>query len=201
MPLGYGRRPLTPSTGDSNGHLQSNRVVLPSPTRTGQEGRLASLHPATNVYGLTRKIADLESQLSTMEKKRLQENARWRKKYDDLQEKWMKTRLCPNEEHTRSQLRSKSRVVRQSELPAQTQLADKLRLEIQELRDINKKLLLENGKLSHHLEMVKTASGSEDRQKVYLIWTNSESQPFRNGLDHSGITIRDSLLGICLFLL
>ena len=35
-------------------------------------------------------MAELERKLAALDRRRIQEVARWRKKYDDLQEKWMK---------------------------------------------------------------------------------------------------------------
>ena len=58
------------------------------------------------------------------------------------------------------------KVSRQSELLLQSQIADELRTEIQELREKNKQLVLENGLLCRRLEEVQATCFSQDKQKV-----------------------------------
>ena len=112
MSLGRTRRSLSP-IGDSVGVPQSN--FLPP------AGRVQHIRPLGGTSGgrvppldSVGRVVELERQLSALDKKRVQEVARWRKKYDDLQEKRLKR--GNNHEHSddrttsRSQLLSKSRV-------------------------------------------------------------------------------------------
>lgn len=116
----YGvRRSLSPGAGDYAAGTPQSNSLLPSAGRmqtsrshnrpqTAASGtRVPPLHGVTDVSS---RVADLEQQRTALDKKRIQEVARWRRKYDELQGKWMKRGNVQSEEHTRSQLRSKSRV-------------------------------------------------------------------------------------------
>jgi hypothetical protein len=188
MTQGRTRHSLSP-VGDSSRLPQSN--FLPPPGR-GQHnktsgGKVSALDP--NSLG---RVVELERQLSALDKKRVQEVARWRKKYDELQEKWLRRENNP--EHSdelrssRNQLLSKSRVGllpiynvhvncfasilicvkvgRQSELLFHSQMGDELRAETQELREKNKQLVLENSMLCRRLEEAQSTSFTQDKQKV-----------------------------------
>jgi hypothetical protein len=181
MTQGRTRHSLSP-VGDSSRLPQSN--FLPPPGR-GQHnktsgGKVSALDP--NSLG---RVVELERQLSALDKKRVQEVARWRKKYDELQEKWLRRENNP--EHSdelrssRNQLLSKSRVGRQSELLFHSQMGDELRAETQELREKNKQLVLENSMLCRRLEEAQSTSFTQDKQKT----EKDVNRKYRDLLDQS----------------
>eukprot|EP00118_Oscarella_pearsei_P028994 m.3433 g.3433 ORF g.3433 m.3433 type:complete len:304 (+) comp9377_c0_seq1:30-941(+) len=127
------------------------------PCTAASSSRLSSDSSTADVGS---KVAELERKIATIDRKRIQEVSRWRKKYDELQERWMKRGSVepPDDRgrNSRTELGKKGSLYQRSRSRVGTSssnlVVEELRLENEQFKERNRLLAAENEELLNRLE-------------------------------------------------